>query len=159
MRDAGLELFEQRVDEYLRLRDAVARLMPPADRDDIWSVLMLRQQFGLRLSEEREGVGEGNLFGGPAGSWFRRRTAECALTPGFRAWLAGRESQPQPRTYVNERFPLFAEHDVPASLLRSLPDLPAELKYRIVGADLVIWDEGADLVIDVLRDAFIVTSI
>jgi len=40
----------------------------------------------------------------------------------------------------------------PATLLRALPDLPAELEYRIVGRHLILRDVKANLIVDVLRD-------
>ena len=40
----------------------------------------------------------------------------------------------------------------PAKLLRSLPDLPPELEYRIVGRDLILRDVKANLVVDFLRN-------
>jgi hypothetical protein len=40
----------------------------------------------------------------------------------------------------------------PAGLLRKLPDLPAELEYRIVGRSLILRDVKANLIVDVLRD-------
>ncbi len=40
----------------------------------------------------------------------------------------------------------------PPGLLRKLPDLPAELEYRIVGRSLILRDVKANLIVDVLRD-------
>jgi hypothetical protein len=40
------------------------------------------------------------------------------------------------------------------ALLWALPALPGELEYRIVGRDLVLWDEHAALIIDFIPNAF-----
>jgi hypothetical protein len=40
----------------------------------------------------------------------------------------------------------------PATLLRSLPDLPPELEYRIVGRHLLLRDVKANLIVDALYD-------
>lgn len=40
----------------------------------------------------------------------------------------------------------------PAGLLRSLPDLPPELEYRIVGRHLLLRDVKANLIVDALYD-------
>jgi hypothetical protein len=40
----------------------------------------------------------------------------------------------------------------PPLLLRKLPDLPAELEYRIVGRSLILRDVKANLIVDILRD-------
>jgi hypothetical protein len=42
---------------------------------------------------------------------------------------------------------------MPAAVIAALPELPPELQYRFVGADLVLVDIGAGLVVDVLRGA------
>jgi hypothetical protein len=39
-------------------------------------------------------------------------------------------------------------------VLAVLPALPEEVQFRFVGSDLVLVDIGADLIIDVLPDAF-----
>jgi hypothetical protein len=38
-------------------------------------------------------------------------------------------------------------------IIRELPELPPELEYRFIGRDLVLMDVGANMVVDVLRDA------
>jgi hypothetical protein len=38
-------------------------------------------------------------------------------------------------------------------MLAALPGLPEELEYRFVGADLVLIDVPADLVVDILENA------
>ena len=40
----------------------------------------------------------------------------------------------------------------PAKLLRSLPDLPPELEYRIVGRTLILRDVKANVIVDFLRN-------
>jgi hypothetical protein len=43
-------------------------------------------------------------------------------------------------------------------LLHHLPALPSEMEYRIINGSLVLLDVHADIVIDILPDAFRVTS-
>jgi len=45
-----------------------------------------------------------------------------------------------------------------AVIARALPLLPWELEYRFVGRDLVLVDIGANLVVDILRDAVPLTN-
>jgi len=47
---------------------------------------------------------------------------------------------------------------VPPQLLRSLPALPPELQYRIIGRSLVLWDHHANLIVDFLPGAFASTT-
>ncbi len=43
---------------------------------------------------------------------------------------------------------------LPSCVRDALPELPIELQYRVVGADLVLVDLHANLIVDVLRGAF-----
>ena len=42
----------------------------------------------------------------------------------------------------------------PAKLLKTLPDLPPELEYRIVNRDLILRDVEGNYVVDVMPDVF-----
>jgi hypothetical protein len=46
----------------------------------------------------------------------------------------------------------------PANLLKILPELPPALEYRIVGRDLILRDVKGNVVVDVIRNVFPVTS-
>ena len=66
---------------------------------------------------------------------------------------------PPPALHVNMEWPeqvLFGF--VPPQLLATLPLLPPELQYRIIGNTLVLWDHHANLIVDFLPGAFTVTS-
>ena len=54
---------------------------------------------------------------------------------------------------VYDSYPDWATHEMPMILLHWLPPLPADLEYRLVDHDLVLWDAHADLILDVLADA------
>ena len=60
-----------------------------------------------------------------------------------------------PALQVNMEWPALALFDfVPPQLLLALPPLPAELEYRIIGRSLVLLDHHANLIVDILPDAF-----
>jgi hypothetical protein len=44
---------------------------------------------------------------------------------------------------------------VPGALLERLPALPPAMEYRIAGGALILWDTRAEILIDVLPDAFL----
>ena len=58
---------------------------------------------------------------------------------------------PQPR--LNEEFPWGRGAAIPMVLIEALPSLPAELQYRLVDRDLVLFDVGLGLVVDILPKA------
>ena len=54
---------------------------------------------------------------------------------------------------VNEPFPWVSGNGMLPTVLELLPDLPPDIEYRFVGADLVLIDLRSELVVDILRDA------
>jgi hypothetical protein len=55
---------------------------------------------------------------------------------------------------VNTKYPEKAAlPTVPSNLLLTLPHLPEELEYRIVGKHLILRDTGADLIVDFIPNA------
>ena len=55
---------------------------------------------------------------------------------------------------VNARYPAGLPFPTtPWPILARLPSLPAGLSYRIVGRDLILLDEPADLIVDFMRNA------
>jgi hypothetical protein len=43
---------------------------------------------------------------------------------------------------------------MPPELLQLFPSLPAHLEYRFIDRDLILWDSHANLIIDVIPNAF-----
>ena len=139
---------------------------PATLREDVQlpTRIQSHQDEAARLFETRVGhyilLGDtGHIFRDAVAIWFRGMTAEAMHNASFRAWLQMRDEYPRLRAEVNKAYPLLAEHDVPLTLLRILPDLPKHIYYRVVGYDLVLWDEQENVVIDVLRDAFSTVTI
>jgi hypothetical protein len=54
---------------------------------------------------------------------------------------------------VGEQFSWQLGSMMPPTLLRALPDLPAPLQYRFVGADLVVINIQTNIVVGILHDA------
>ena len=58
------------------------------------------------------------------------------------------------RARVNDPYPHHVPlQSMPPSLLQSLPKLPKELDYRVVGRDSVLRDTEANLIVDFIPDA------
>jgi hypothetical protein len=57
-------------------------------------------------------------------------------------------------SHRGQRLPSLGVRSAPqAGAALTLPSLPEELEYRILGRDLVLLDVQARLVVDILRDA------
>lgn len=144
--------FADRVDRYVSLRARLAAPLPPVDGPRGWSNLLARRYLASALRTARSAARQGDLFTPAATLMFRERLA--TLTPGERllpGLAADDEGAPLP--LVNE--PLVDEWmtQVPPRALHALPPLPDGLVYRLVHTDLVLWDEHAEIVVDVLPDA------
>ena len=91
------------------------------------------------------------IFTLPVAMVFRQLIARARADRGGVATINGVGSYAHATAL--ERFPSNQLHAFPRVLADALPPLPAPLEYRLVGHDLVVRDQEADLVVCVLRNA------
>lgn len=152
----GVAEFLDRVEAYAALHRRLEAPLPPLlPADDPGIIAQRRWQLAAAILKARPDAREGDVFT-PGAAALRRLVAET-LTPRD-ITLLHEESWPAHDPVVNAPLPAGASHAVPPLLLFRLPPLPEDVEYRIVNADLVLWDIHADLVIDVLRDVFVVPA-
>ena len=100
-----------------------------------------RQTFAERLASYDRSVHDAwcqtIVFVPPVDEFFRRRVRE-ALGRTERLLLAAADE---------------GLDELPPRLLQYLPELPPGIEYRLVQADLVLWDVDPEVIIDVLPDA------
>jgi hypothetical protein len=155
--------FERRLDQYVTLHrlleSSIPPLRPTTKMDEVYSAM---RELARRIQQARPNAQQGDIITPAVGRVFRRRIAIC-LTPEDWAGLfeelaeteEGASTGPTPRLQVNMAWPSPVLFDfVPPQLLLALPPLPAELEYRIIGRSLVLWDHHANLIVDILPDAF-----
>ena len=149
--------FKNRIDHYLEIRKEAAKGAPalsetkdPAKIKDAEGSLAARIQ-GLRASAQ-----PGDIFT-PA----IQKTIRQLLSPELKG-DEGKDTKDilkddAPKSVplkVNTKYPEKAAlPTVPSNLLLSLPHLPEELEYRIIGNHLILRDTGADLIVDFMKDA------
>jgi hypothetical protein len=80
---------------------------------------------------------EESIFAPPVDEFFRQRARE-ALGQDERLLLAGTDE------WLGALSPRLVQY---------LPDLPPGIEYRLVRANLVLWDVHAETIVDVLPDA------
>lgn len=158
--------FERSVAEYVVLHQMLERDVPPMSvTRDVGEILGAVRALATRMQVARVTARQGDIITPEVAGMFRRRIATC-LTPGqWRALFADRardeEGEPieAPPLRVNMEWPAGVPFDfVPPQLLQSLPALPQELQYRIIGRSLVLWDHHANLIVDFLPGAFAPTT-
>ena len=154
----AVERFQIAVSRYVSLHRKIERFVPAIK--DVTDPLeaersMITMSDAIRRS--RWSVTEGNVFIGEvaieihktlttairdADPACQRRVSDIFQPPG-EIWSET----------VNDAFPWALSRMLPPCVQNALPKLPIELQYRVVGADLVLVDLHANLIVDILRGA------
>ena len=150
--------FAARVDAYVALHRRLERLVAPETIfSDPRQDYAAREALADMLRAARPGAGEGDIFCPDVADVFRVRIAHTLRAIHARPvdLLRGEGDDEEVYTppVVNERFDWLSGAVMWPSLLRALPELPEELEYRLVGADLILLDVHTGVVVDILRDA------
>lgn len=159
--DDGLRTFNESVEAYTALHRRLADPLPRLDPNrDPWSRFLGRRYLASAIRSARATAKQGDIFSPAVADLFRILIASALADrhPGAMFDVWPEESWPVDNPVVNEPFPKGVSHVVPAVLLHHLPALPNEMEYRVVNGRLVLLDVHADIVIDILLDAFRATS-
>lgn len=157
----ALRTFNERVESYAALHRRLADPLPRLDPNrDPWSHFLRRRYLASAIRSARASATQGDIFSPVVAVLFRDLIANAFVGRDagamFQVWSEEFWAVDDPA--VHEPFPEGVSHAVPAVLLHHLPALPDEMEYRIVNGSLILLDVDADIVIDVLPDAFPVTS-
>jgi hypothetical protein len=143
--------FEQRVQQYLKLRKATPRERTTKRQEDI---VDRRSALAQAIREARSGAKQGDIFSPEISEQFLKIIRSTLQGSNVRRTIRQGEPVATLRLTVNGAYP---EHlpltTVPPTLLLRLPQLPERLAYRIVGHDFVLQDTEARLVIDFIPNA------
>ena len=152
---AALAVFTSRLDAYARLRGRLEEPLPSFDeRRSSFSVLLARRYLASALRSARGGARPGCLFGPPVEPVLRRRIIERIYAVDVEG-LSGWDTEADVDVAIGEPLPAWAALPLPASLGEALPALPPAIEYRMAGGALVLWDAHAEIVIDLLPQAFV----
>jgi hypothetical protein len=156
---AAMAEFKIRVDAYADLHRQLAKGdAKPRESHDPAKINAASATLTARMRAARATAKQGDIFTPAIRPVFRRLLApELKGEDGRDAKAILKDDAPAPGTVpfkVNAKYPGDQPiPTVPASVLLSLPTLPAPLEYRIVGQHLLILDTAADLVVDYLLNA------
>jgi hypothetical protein len=155
---AALRSFNQAVAAYVeihrRLDVGFRSLWIPSD-PEVNVLASMRLADAIRF--ERRSAARGDIFTPEVADLFRVRLAaadpddltESGLPSGF-----DESAQRVPLPPVNSRLMWATSVPLSDTLARVLPVLPLELEYRLAGPALLLVDVSANVVIDVLVDAW-----
>jgi hypothetical protein len=153
------EPFRIAVTKYVSMHRQFERyLPPPIDFTDRREAERSMREMAEALRRARRFVGEGNIFLGEIAISIRGALASAVRNadPECQRALGDVLAVPQLSVWsetVNDAFPWAMSRMLPPCIEDALPELPVELQYRVVGADLVLVDLHANLIVDILRDA------
>ena len=152
--DAALE-FQKRIQVYMKTHnDAEAKVPNLKSTDDPQKIADREKALGEMIMTMRAGAQPGEIFAPEFQPYFIQivRDDFAARSAADRKALIN-ELPKNMKVDINTVYPTTLPlATFPPALLRKLPDLPAEMEYRIVGRSLILRDAKANLIVDILRD-------
>ena len=151
--------FQIAVSRYVSLHRTIERFVPPIkDVTDPLEAKRSMVAMSEAIRKARWSVTEGNVFMGQVAIGIQNTltTATRNADPDCQRGLSDILHSPADTwsETVNDAFPWALSRMLPSCVRDALPELPIELQYRVVGADLVLVDLHANLIVDILRGAF-----
>jgi hypothetical protein len=156
-----LRHFQDELAEYAELHDKQLAKLGPRVPSDAQATAAAQKALARAIVGKRGSAKHGDIFRPEVQPLFRRLIAEQLNGPdALAARKAVVEGNPEEEesvpvvVRVNALYPSGATRStVPASVLLTLPPLPAALHYRFVGRDLLLVDSEAQVIVDYLTDA------
>jgi hypothetical protein len=155
---ATLVDFRQRIQQYMELRDDIKDQVGGPELTSHPAELRARETaLATRIQARRAGAKHGDVFTPAIRAVFRRLLAQLATGESGRDLRATLDDDaPAPGAVpleVNGTYPAGVPvPTTPGNILAALPPLPAVLQYRIIGKDLILLDEPADVIVDYMRN-------
>jgi ABC-type transporter MlaC component len=154
---AAVKRFEQRVKDYMKLRNAVKAKLPKLSKDATpQQIESYRENFEAAVRNMRTGAKRGDIFNHD-GSEYIRRTLKVNFVGKDRVELRNIVFEGETATVkvrVNYPYPEVAEFvEMPPTVLLNLPQLPPEVKYRFVGRNMLLIDSDNNLILDYMTNA------
>jgi hypothetical protein len=153
----AVKRFEQRVKNYVKLRNAVKARLPKLSKDATpEQIEAYRDKFEAGVRAARTGAKRHDIFN-TEGSDYIRRTLKVNFVGRDRMELREIVFDGETATVkvrVNYPYPEQTElMEMPATVLLNLPVLPREVKYRFVGRNLLLVDRDNNLILDYMTNA------
>jgi hypothetical protein len=155
---ATIKAFQDRVGQYLKVREAVKAKAPKLAKDSTPEQIQAAENaYVVSLRAARSTARQGSLLS-PDIAQYIRTTLKRELSPtekkDVREIALDKETNIPVALKVNYPYPDPKEFvEMPAKLLLKLPELPKEVKYRYVGRTLLLLDTDSNLILDYMLDA------
>ena len=151
----GMLQFTNRVDDYVETHRRLAAAIEQPFCSEAEELTRQADVLGAAIRDARPRAKEGDIFTLAASEMFRARIAAIVRRTNFdvAAFLERHSGEAEElEVHVFGALP-WRSHLALMPIIRQLPELPPELEYQFVGRHLVLMDVGANMVVDVLRNA------
>jgi hypothetical protein len=154
----ALQIFNDRLQSYVKVHRQVEEQFNLSHMKPTHSIAKIQQrQHGMaqHIRELRASAHDGTIFIPEVKAYFTRALASAyqANSEGILASLSCVSDVVEQKLAANDVYPDTWDYNaMPPTILLHIPQLPAELEYRIVNRDLIIRDVEASVIVDVLRD-------
>lgn len=153
---AVLAKFEAKVKQYRDLHQKLEDTLPKLSKDATPEQIDSHQRALARLVREaRAAAKPGDIFTPEIQVVVRRLMAEVfggADGAALKASIMDENPGPMKLT-VNARYPdTVPLSTVPPQVLQGLPKLPDELEFRFIGRHLILMDEHAHIIVDLIEN-------
>jgi hypothetical protein len=152
-----LQEFQSRIKAYMELHERLEKKAPPLkETDDPAKIKASQDALAAQIRAARKDAKPGEIFTPEIRALFRRLMyPETKGSAGAQTKQTIKEDAPSSvRMKVNAVYPESEPlPTVPPNLLASLPKLPEDLEYRIVGRNLILRDVHANLIVDFIPNA------
>ena len=150
--------FLDRVRAYVKMQKSLEASLPALKpTKDPAQIVECQHALAMKIVEARRDALQGDIFTHEATERFRKIIRKSFEGPeGHLARKTMQQDTPFKVVpmHVND---VFADNipltTTPPTLMLKLPELPPELAYRFVGRDLVLKDNRAELVVDLITNA------
>ena len=151
-----LAQFENYLAEYSKIHDAaVAEVGGMVPTQSSANLVQQRASLAEAIRSRRESAAQGDLFTAGIAAEFRRLIA--TNLKHRRTRIRGSLNSGElvvAQLKVNQSYPEgMPLQTMPPTLLMAFPKLPRGLEYRLVGTTLLLRDESANVIIDLLPNA------
>jgi len=151
----GMLKFTNRINDYVETHRRLAAGIEQPFCSEAEELTQQADTLAAAIRQARPRAKEGDIFTLAASEMFRARIAAIVRRTGFdvAAFLERHSGDGEDlEVHVFGTLP-WRSHVALMPITRQLPEMPPELEYRFVGRHLVLMDVGANIVVDVLRDA------
>ncbi len=149
--------FKQRIDAYMELHRRLEKQAPALKaKSEPEEIKASQDALATAIRAERKTAKQGDVFTPEIAALFRRLMyPELKGPDGADTKKAIKDDAPAAVPLkVNTIYPDTAPlPTVPPNLLASVPQLPKDLEYRIVGRHLILRDVHANLIVDFIANA------